>query len=229
MATLLTEMRYNEISQKEALKTILEYARSSPNSFAIMKIIDGFLSDNIELETYKEIYAIFTDEVKNAPAGNLFRLYIEDRQAYESNTKIRFFNLPRSDNQNVESFIQDDKKYKLIIFSSVGCSPCHEAIPIYKQIYNDMSDELDMLYISVDTKDQAEAWNRILTKYEIPWRSYFSYNIEGGILQKYMLRTVPNSLLVNPDLTFERIDVRDEKDRVKLYELINKTNKNCAI
>ncbi|MDO5523934.1 MAG: hypothetical protein Q4G48_07820, partial [Bacteroidia bacterium] len=83
----------------------------------------------------------------------------------------------------------------------------------------------DMLYISVDNKEQSDQWNKILEKYEIPWRSYFSYGIKGGILQKYLLTAVPSSLLVMPDMTFEKINVRDQKNKDKLYELL-KSNKN---
>ena len=86
-----------------------------------------------------------------------------------------------------------------------------------------------MLYITVDTKKMAKEWNlHVLEKYEVPWRSYFSYDIEGGILQKYKFSAVPSSLLVNPDLTFQEIDIRNDEDKIRLYELVNKIDENCA-
>ncbi|MEA4821017.1 MAG: thioredoxin-like domain-containing protein [Erysipelotrichales bacterium] len=224
-ADLLSKMRRDEISKDKTVDTIFEYVRASPNSLALIKHVDSFLFNEINLDTYKRLYLLFSDKMRTTSYGQSFKKYLDDREAYESSNRIQVFNLQRCDTKEIEPFIRDDGKYKLIIFSSVGCAPCHEAIPIYKKIYQDLSDKLDMLYISVDNKEQSDQWNKVLEKYEIPWRSYFSYGIKGGILQKYMLRAVPSSFLVMPDMTFEKIDIRDQKNKDKLYELLEYNNK----
>lgn len=220
MGTLLFESSYDGLSQEECIKTISKYVELYPNSIALMKELDSFKSLKTDLDTFKRIYSLFTEDVKNIPAGKSFKTYLDDREYYESNNKIRIFELINCDNQKVEPFIQDDGKYKLILFSSVGCGPCHKAIPLYKQVYNDLSDKLDIVYISIDEKYMINDWKELLEEYEIPWRSYFSYNIEGGILQKYMFTSIPSSLLVYPDLTFEKIDIRKEENKEKLNTLI---------
>ena len=219
MADLKARINRKQLSQKQAVDSVLKYIELTPNSYAIVKKIRNFLSYDIDLSIYKKIYASFDPELRNTPSGRMLDLYIKNRAVYEASDEFLIFDLPRCDNNELEPFIQADGKYKLILFSSYGCGPCHEAIPIYKQIYNDLSDKIDIIYISIDTKNTIKYWNEILEKYGIPWQSYFSYNIDGGILQKYMLTSVPNSILVYPDLSFEKIDAREEADRMKLYRL----------
>lgn len=220
MASLYSQLTRGEVSIEEATNNIFEYIESTPNSLAIMKYLVQFYY-SLDLETSKKLLATLDDDAKNTRHGKALASYIEDMEAFKSTNKFQVFDLPRCDNpENIEPFVKDDGKYKLIIFSSVGCGPCHAAIPIYKEVYNDLSNKLDMLYISIDRSDLIEKWNEILVKYEIPWRSYFSYNIESGILQKYMLYSVPSSFLVYPDFTFEKIDIRKQEDKDKLYKLI---------
>lgn len=222
MATLYSEMIRNEISQEEVVETIINYTKATPCSYAIMKMIagGGYPFDEVKLDTVKKLYSLFTNPVKQTVSGKNFELYIKDKEAYESNNKIQVFNLPRCDNDLVEPFINNDEKYKLIIFSSFGCAPCHKIIPVYKEIYHDLSDKLDMVYISVDDRESSKLWLNVLENHEIPWRSYFSYDIEGGILQKYMIRFIPSALLVYPDMTFKKIDLRKDDEKRMLYQLM---------
>lgn len=207
---------------EEKKDTLYQYVKRYPDSQALMRTVFLDYKETADLKTLNDIYSLFSERVKRTPHGTKLKQYIEDKERFEASNKFLVFDLLRSDNLKEEPFLQNDGRYKLVIFSASWCGPCHQIIPIYKEIYNDLSSDLDMIYISIDDKDYIDDWRKkILEQYQIPWQSYFSYNVGGRFLQKYNENSIPCSFLVYPNMTFEKIDVRREEDRTKLYELVN--------
>ncbi len=219
MASLFTELAKKDLSPDDAIQSIRQFLESNPGSVPTMKLLSVLLQCEVSLESIQSLYSIFTEDVKNIPHGRFLAEYLEKRKVFD-NDKFQVFSLPRCDTNHSEPFITNNGGYKLVIFSAMWCKPCHEIIPIYKEIYNDLYEKLDMVYITIDVEENSYRWLDLLKKYEIPWRSYFSYNIEGDILEKYMLRSIPSAFLVFPDMTFKKIDVRREKERTELYNLV---------
>jgi thiol-disulfide isomerase/thioredoxin len=204
---------------KDSIRTIIEKNRKS---IALMKglymISGGEGTDHYGASYFDTVYNLFSTDIKNSFYGKLVANRIENRMSVL--TKIPIIELKRADTGNIEPVIKDDGRYKLIIFSAAWCAPCHEIIPVYKEIYKDLGDKLDMLYISIDDEKDATKWNDLIKKYKIPWRSYLSDN-ESQVNEIYAIWAIPRAYLVHPDLSAESIDVRDEKTKQRLYQLIS--------
>ena len=98
--------------------------------------------------------------------------------------------------------------------------PCIEEIPILKEIYNDLKDQLDITYISMDNTKTAGYWRNLMSEKAIPWRSLMAKNNMEEVQEKYNpSKSVPFILLVYPNKHVEIIDVRNKNDKEKLYSV----------
>lgn len=89
-------------------------------------------------------------------------------------------------------------KYRLFDFWSVGCGPCHAAIPEMKEIAAQYEGILEIVGINVDT--HKDVWKQVSEEKEMTW-----YNVsdgrgtQAGIAAKYGMRGMPYYLLVSPE------------------------------
>jgi thiol-disulfide isomerase/thioredoxin len=128
-------------------------------------------------------------------------------------------------NGEFEYLIMDTTQYSLVIFSASWCGWCHEQIPLLKEIYADLHKKgLEITYITVDKAPALEMWEKVINKYEVPWRSLWSENATDQIELKFNVNGYPHAILFHPDGTSEKIDVRKEPDKEKLYSLLNEAN-----
>lgn len=141
--------------------------------------------------------------------------------AYLNDLHFPNIQLANSSKELSEYIIADSTKYNLIIFSASWCSPCHKMIPILKEVYNDLKEQdLAITYISIDDPSTAENWSSMLHKYEIPWRSLMALEHLGEVRDLYTVQGIPLSYLVYPNGRFEKIDLRKEADKKKLYQIV---------
>jgi len=117
----------------------------------------------------------------------------------------------------LEEIVQDSSRYNLILFSASWCPPCIRIVPLLKEIYRDIGDKLIMTYVSVDEERTAEAWRTKMRTNEIPWRSLMAWGRHAEIYSG----PIPRAKLVHPNtMNWEFLDVRRERDRRRLYELV---------
>lgn len=128
--------------------------------------------------------------------------------------------LPAWNSANLEPIVKDSSKYNLVVFSASWCGPCHKQIPVLKEIYNDLHEYVDIVYVSIDEPETLEAWKALMRKEKIPWRSLLAVNDVKEVQDKYGAKAIPLTLLVMPDGHKRRIDVRNEEDKEKLYRLV---------
>jgi thiol-disulfide isomerase/thioredoxin len=202
------EMSYTDyISQYKNI--ISQYPDSR---YLIMKIAIGLQSYETK-ESLQEIFDCFSNTNKQTNWGKMIHNYIENYYTF-SNTV-----LPTWDTNAMESIIRDTTKLNLIVFSASWCSPCHKQIPILKEIYNDLKDNIEITYISLDEPKYVEKWKELMIKESIPWRSLLAVNDVKAIQKKYNAKAIPYGLLVYPSGRLETLDVRDSIAKEKLYRL----------
>lgn len=202
---------YDEVRDKW-----LNLVSQHKDSYALTKYVK-MLSDYFKVNDLKSIYNIFTEEIQCSDQGEWLRDFIDRKEKFTNfdNIKLRDWQTEKS-----ESIIQNTTKYNLIIFSASWCGPCHKQIPLLKEIYNDLNSVVDIVYISIDDENGEKNWKELMIKEEIPWRSLFTGENKKEVLNKYFVTDIPASYLVYPDGTLEKIDVRKETDKDKLYLLI---------
>lgn len=161
-----------------------------------------FRFSNPQLEN---LYGKLSEANKASYAGKLVKnLFDFD----PDNFQFTNVELPAWDTHKPEWVIADTTKPTLIIFSASWCGPCHALVPTLKEIYAEKSDELNMVYISVDTEKSAEAWATFMREDQIPWRSLILLGDPLAIQLKYNINGVPTMFFVEagPDLKSKEIN-----------------------
>ena len=77
-----------------------------------------------------------------------------------------------------------------------------------------------MVYISIDENKYVEAWKKLMIGQNIPWRSLMSLDHVKDVVNQYDAGSIPNMLLVYPNKTVKKIDIRVKEDKDLLYKLV---------
>ncbi|MFC0877846.1 TlpA family protein disulfide reductase [Saccharicrinis sp. FJH2] len=200
------------LSYDEIINNYLNLVKKYPDSYALAKTVKMMI-DWPQAEDAKRIYDLFSERIKATDQGQYLKNYIERKLHFKVFENIK---LPNWETEKPEYIIQDTSKYCLVVFSASWCGPCHEQIPVLKEIYNELGSKLDIVYVSTDRKKTMAAWKDLMIKEKIPWRSVLSGYENGQVSIKYFVTTIPCTYLVHPDSSFEELDVRDKKIREKL-------------
>jgi thiol-disulfide isomerase/thioredoxin len=209
------DMEHYEISlaEKESI------SRNYPDSKYLMRKFYYLKSSLKNIGDAKKIFDNFSDVNKSTWFGLESGNYIENlHKLYTLN--FENVSLPNSESGILEPIIVDSSKFNLLIFSASWCSPCHRLIPILKEVYDDLNPELQMVYISLDQYKTVNDWKKILKDNSIPWRSLISAGHVKEIEDKYDAGGIPHMLLVFPNKTVKKIDLRVKEDKEQLYQLV---------
>lgn len=178
-----------------------------------------------------QFYGLFRGLNSIADAKKIFNNFSEENKSSFFGRQIGDFNkLYSSGFENVsltnaasglsEPIVVDSTKFNLLIFSASWCAPCHELIPVLKKVYNDLNAGLEMVYISVDENNYVNNWKKLMEENSIPWRSLLSTGHVKKIEDKYDAGSIPHMLLVYPDKSVKKIDLRIKEDIDNLYQLV---------
>ncbi len=183
-----------------------------------------YLFDNIititgykNKEDMKLVFDNFSDSLKNSQQGKQMMEYLTEIVELAALDTTKLLN---TKTKQSELIIEDSSKYTLVIFSASWCGPCHKQIPLLKGIYNDLGKKLNIVYISIDHKNDIDSWNKLIEKENIPWRSLFADEKYKGLKEKYSIAGIPHSILIYPNGKEEKIDVRNNSEKEKLYNLV---------
>jgi thiol-disulfide isomerase/thioredoxin len=199
----------------EELQKRVNYVTKHSNSKSLFE--DFFFSEGYKSKTdMKLVFDNFSDSLKNTLDGKQMMEYLIKiiRPAALDTTR-----LINTGTKQSELIIENPSKYTLVIFSASWCGPCHKQIPLLKEIYRDLGTKLNIVYISIDHKNDIDSWNKLIERENIPWRSLFADEKYEGLKEKYAIKGIPHSILVSPDGKEEEIDVRISSDKEKLYNL----------
>ncbi|MDH6353766.1 thiol-disulfide isomerase/thioredoxin [Dysgonomonas sp. PH5-45] len=200
----------------DVLPQYIQIAKRYPDSkfLAANLIKGGDIRFYNSKEDVKKIYDCFSEENKNSYFGSKIGQYL-------SYFRFENISLPTTkDTTIVEPILANSRKYNLIVFSASWCVPCHKLIPKLKEIHNDLSDNLDIVYLSQDEPKTKDSWVKLMKKESIPWRSLFIGDNRPYMRERYGLKGVPYTLLVHPDGRAETLEIGNKKDSAKLYEIV---------
>jgi thiol-disulfide isomerase/thioredoxin len=206
-----------EFDKKEVWDNYLNLVKKYPDAYTLAKSIKPWAND-FSVDVLQQLYAGFSERVQKSNVGVYIRDFYERKLKFTSFENIQ---LPEWKTGKEECILQDTTRYNLVLFSASWCRPCHELIPLLKEIYSDLHDNLDMVYISADDKpEQVEAWKKLMEKEQIPWRSLITGEKMKEVITKYFVEAFPTAYLIQPDGSFEIIELQDEKEKARLYELV---------
>ena len=177
-----------------------------PNSKYLMSQFYYMRSSFKNMDDAKKTYDNFSKENKSTWFGKESGNYIANyNKLYSSGFENVL--LKNSDTGTSEPIIRDSTKFTLVIFSASWCSPCHRI-------------KLEMVYVSLDQSKTVNNWKKLVKEKSIPWRSLITVGRVKEIEDKYDAGSIPHMLLVYPDKSVKKIDIREKDDKEMLYQLV---------
>jgi thiol-disulfide isomerase/thioredoxin len=207
-------MFYNDSSEYgNMLSKYIDITKKYPESHFLINMLSKNLTQYNSKQDVEKVYNCFSESNKLSYYGLKVKNFLS----------LKFENsvLPVCGSNNKELIVKDFSKYNLVVFSASWCIPCHEQIPLLKEIYRNFKNNLVITYVSLDEEKSIEAWANLMKKEEIPWRSLLAKDDLEKIKEKYFVNGIPHTMLVYPNgREVEVLDVRKESNYKRLVGLI---------
>jgi len=100
-------------------------------------------------------------------------------------------------------------KYVFLDLWTTWCGPCLEEMPNVKEVY-DQIDHSKIEFIGIVEKDTREKIDKIINKIGINWK-LVEANSENFIFNKYKVRALPTTLLIDPNGIVIKSNFRSEE------------------
>jgi len=202
---------------EENLQRNMEFIKRYPNSRKMVSLLSRSTTEYKSKADLAKLFNLFSEELQQSLQGQIVYRYIT-----RDNTIFKNQILTTWDTDILEPIVQDSSKYNLILFSASWCAPCIRQIPILKEVYQNLGQNLTMTYVSMDDEKTAENWRTKMRTHEISWRSLMALTKERIFaMDDYELPGVPHAILVHPNgMKMEKLNLWEEADRQRLYELV---------
>ncbi|GGF69580.1 TlpA family protein disulfide reductase [Wenyingzhuangia marina] len=185
----------NQLKQEIEFKLI----EKNPNSKSAVKLFyeNSKFNSKITKQQIENIYNSLTPKYKETLYGEGIYLILNPPNKIEIGNKM--VNFKALDKEGLEHSLTDFKgKYILLDFWSVGCGPCHFAMPETKKIDSMNREILTVISISIDTNN--EIWKKISEHKKINWINlYDGKGYYGGAANLYSVNGIPSYFLINPE------------------------------
>ena len=174
---------------------LLSYVKDHPNSYvALWKLIGrfGFGYEPI----YDSIYDQFSTAIKNTYAGKSLAKKLHSASIVNIGKKFPHFSFLNTKDKKEVLSIDPHKKYTLIDYWYSHCGPCISEFPELKSLFEKYHDKgFDIKGISIDNKENVNAWKNVIKQYHLPWKQFLDLNhYEAG---KLNIDAFPTNFLLN--------------------------------
>lgn len=204
----------NNKSYDEYLLSYIELSKIYPNSKYLLMNLANNLNKFKSREDVKLIYDNLSNKHSHSKWNFRIKNFLQDELI---NTQLVNVNT-----NSYECVIEDFTKHNLIIFTASWCVPCIEEIPILRAMYEDLKENIEFTYVSIDKKSNINQFQNLLKKYNIPWRSLYQADDNDIVKNYYFVSGIPHVILVHPSKQFEILDIRKKEDKDKVYNAILK-------
>ncbi len=216
---IMVEVNINFDKQK---KYQFDFVRDNPKSVIAAYVLSTLSS---QIEDVVEFEAL-VDNFDEALADNSFLLVTKERLVLAKKTAV---------GQSAIEFTQDDPEgnpvklsslrgnYLLVDFWASWCGPCRSENPNVVAAYNKYHEKgFDILGVSFDQPGQKEAWLQAIEDDGLTWHHVSDLqgwgNAAGAL---YGIRSIPASLLLDPDGVIIAKNLRGKDLTDKLAELLD--------
>ena len=111
--------------------------------------------------------------------------------------KVENFSLltPKGNTVQLSEYL-GKKDFVFLEFWASWCGPCLATIPKLKELYTEYSDNLEIVSISMDTKQAS--WTNALNQQNMPWPQFADLNgFESDIAKAFKIKGIPFGLLID--------------------------------
>lgn len=201
----------NNVPYKDNLQSYIKLAEKYPDSRYLITYLSLNLSRFETRADVRRVYDKLSEKFKTSKWARRIEQYLSD-----DFKNIQLLNL---DLKKVEKLVQDSSKYTLLIFSASWCGPCIEEMPLLNQLHRQLKGLINFTTISMDYETKVKAFQALLKKNEIGWRTLYAFKDLERVTDLFSIRGIPLTILVYPDGRMERMDVRDSTNQKKLHSL----------
>lgn len=210
--------RKNEKTYNDFLEEYISLSKEYPNSKYLIYNLSRTLTKYKSRNDIMLVYNNLSEKYKSSQWGKKIERFLR--------TKFENISLPAYGTNRQELVVQDNSKYNLIMFTASWCKPCIEEIPLLKQMYNDLHENLIITYISIDEENSVKSFEKLMEREKIPWRALLAYENIKNIKEQYTVEKVPYGILVFPNGNMEPVEIRDEELRQAIYLSCGKKEKH---
>jgi peroxiredoxin len=212
------ESRLKTLSQ-ERNDVYKSFIQSNPNSFMSVIALTSFAGPIPDVEKFEPIFNLLSSEMKNTREGKEFSEKINKLKTVAIGAIAPEFTQENPDGKQIK--LSDFRgKYLLIDFWASWCGPCRQENPNVVAAYNKYKDKnFEILGVSLDNK--KDSWLAAIEKDGLVWPQVSDLGYwKNAVAQQYVVRSVPQNFLLDPDGKIIAKNLRGEDLSKKLAELL---------
>ena len=221
-----TEEQKNEVrkkfmaTQEETSTFIINYAKDNINN-----IVGQYaLAQMVDRATPEQLQAVVAEANQTTLAQPTLKKAAQLLNAHAAvNEGSSFTDLELVTPEGRKASLSDYAgrgKYVLIDFWATWCAPCKKEIPLLVELYNQYKDKgFEIVGISLDEK--KDDWVKSISEWGMEWVHLSDLKgFRGEAATNYLVKSIPYTILVDPNGKIIAKGLRGEGLKAKLTELI---------
>lgn len=166
LQTASSEAEYDSIvyALVDSTMPLLEENRGGELVYAVLPELFYYMSTDQKAAAFD---GFREDSLKVAPFDKFHRAFLAEDATRAGCQYTDFaYPMPNGDTLALSSLV-GQKDYLLVDFWASWCGPCRRSMPALKALYEEMSDRLDIVGVSLDA--ERDAWLQAIATLELPW------------------------------------------------------------
>lgn len=217
MAEISEKWNQMYIERNEKIKEIV--AENSTNVIGPYLVVENLLHV-LSFEELKSFTDNFDDSIKDSKYVKMLEERVETLSTVQIGKTAPDFtlNTPEGEPLSLSSL---KGKYLLIDFWASWCAPCRQENPNVVKLYNDYKDKnFTILGVSLDT--EKENWTKAIEDDGLIWHHVSDLQgWDNAAADFYGVRSIPHTVLLDPEQKIIAKNLRGEELRNKISELVD--------
>lgn len=212
-----------KILQKQQEDALKNFIATHKNSYLSLLALSSLGTPNADVSGLEPLYEGLSQELKDTEAGKQLRLSLNTLKATAIGTLAPDFTQNDTEGKPVKlsSF---RGKYVLIDFWASWCPPCRQENPNVVRVFNKYKTKnFTIVGVSLDRPGDKAAWLQAIKADGLAWTQVSDLKYwQNEVAALYMVQSIPQNFLVDPDGKIIAKNLRGEDLEHKLAELFGK-------
>ncbi|MGX5817576.1 redoxin domain-containing protein [Chitinophaga lutea] len=218
IADISERFKKNAEARKANNKKFLETHKSS---IVALDVLKEYLGSTPEYAEGKAAFDKLDKSVRESKSGVKYGERLEKVKAVAIGNAAPAFSQNDTEGKPV-SLASFRGKYVLIDFWASWCGPCRAENPHVVEAFNQYKDKnFTVLGVSLDRPDAKDKWIKAIADDKLAWTQVSDLNFwQNEVAQLYAVNSIPQNFLVDPKGIIVAKNLRGDKLKEKLAELL---------